>query len=98
MEPQVIPLNAVPSQTLSVTLAGQAFTLNVYQKSTGLFMDVYINDALIAGGVLGLNGVRIVRDAYLGVIGDFAFVDTQGSDDPTYTGLGSRWLLVYVNP
>ena len=24
------------------------------------------------------------------------FVDTQGGDDPYYTGFGERWFLVYV--
>lgn len=60
-----------------------------------LFMDVSVNDSLVLGGVLCRNQNLIIRNGYFGVLGDFAFVDTQGSDDPQYTGLGSRFLLVY---
>jgi hypothetical protein len=92
----VIPTNAVPNQTLSVNLAGQSCRINVYQKTTGLFVDLYVNDALIIGGVLGLNTVLIVRDGYFGFIGDLTFLDSQGLDDPISTGLGGRWSLVYI--
>lgn len=93
---QIIPTQAVPSQTLTATLAGQSCKINVYAKSTGLFLDIYVNDALIIGGVICLNGVKIVRDTYLGFIGDLAFFDTQGTDDPVSTGLGSRYELIYL--
>jgi hypothetical protein len=32
----------------------------------------------------------------MGFIGNLLFVDTQGSSDPTYDGLGSRFSLVYL--
>ena len=60
-----------------------------------LFMDVLVNGVLIIGGVLCLNQNLIVRNAYLGFVGDLSFVDTIGQDDPVYTGLGTRWLLTY---
>jgi len=102
---QLIPLQPVPNQTISVVLAAQACTIKIYQRSTGLYVDLYVNNVLIIGGVLGLNLVKIVRDAYLGFIGDLGFCDTQaptladGSiaySDPDYTGLGGRYQLVYL--
>lgn len=93
-----VPLQVAPSQILNVTLGGQPCTLRVYQKSTGLFVDLYVNGALIIGGVIGLNRTHIVRTAYLGFIGDLAFFDTQGADDPVYTGFGGRWILIYLEP
>ena len=50
------------------------------------------------GGVIAGNLNVIVRSAYLGFVGDLAFIDTQGSDDPVYTGLGARWILTYFAP
>lgn len=91
----IIPLVAAPSQSLTVTLAGQRVRLQVYQKAFGLFIDVYANDVLVIGGVAARNLVRVVRSAYLGFIGDFYFGDTQGTDDPAYTQLGTRFLLYY---
>lgn len=95
---QVIPLQATPAQTLNVTLNNQACTLNIYAKSTGLYIDVYVSNALIIGGVICQNLNRIVRDAYLGFVGDLIFNDTQGTSDPTYDGLGARYVLLYLTP
>ena len=92
----IVPVNAVANQTFDVQLGGQSCTLNIYQKPTGLFMDVLVNAVQIIGGVLCLNLNRIVFNAYLGFVGDFAFIDTQGSTDPVYTGLGARYVLAYI--
>lgn len=91
-----IPLQAVPSQTLSVLLAGQNCQIAVYQKSTGLFLSLSINDAPAVLGVLCRDRVRLVRQAYMGFVGDLAMIDTQGLSDPEYSGLGSRFQLAYV--
>lgn len=91
-----IPLQAVAAQTLNVSLSGQNCVINVYQKSVGLFLDLYIDDAPIVTAVLCHDRVRIVRDAYLGFIGDLFFADTQGVNDPVYTGLGAQFQFVYM--
>lgn len=92
----VVPLRAVPAQVLTINLANQSCRIVVQQKATGLFVDLYVNDALIIGGVIGRNADRMVRDAYLGFIGDLAWLDTQGADDPEASGLGTRWQLLYL--
>jgi hypothetical protein len=92
----VVPTIATPSQRLTARLGGQSCTIDVFQKSTGLFLDLYVNDALVIGGVIALNANRIVRDTYLGFVGDLAFFDTQGVEDPLASGLGVRWFLVYL--
>ena len=94
----IIPTTAVENQTLQVSLGSQATQLRIYQKAFGLFMDVLVNNVLIIGGVLCLNQNLIVRDAYLGFSGDLAWIDNQGSTDPIYTGLGSRYSLAYLTP
>ena len=93
---QIVPLQAVANQTLQVDLGGQACTLNVYQQAYGLYMDVLFGTSPIIQGVICLNGSLIVRSTYLGFIGDFVYMDTQGVSDPIYTGLGTRWLLLYL--
>ena len=92
-----IPILDVPSQTFQVQLSGQSCGINIYQKSTGLYCDVYVNDVLIVGGVLCLNLNLIVVDAYLGLIGDLVFYDNQGLNDPSTPGLGSRYQLLYLS-
>jgi hypothetical protein len=72
----------------------------VYIQINPVFLDLYVNDVAIVLGVLGRSNVRIVRDKYLGFIGDLFFYDTINTDlataqDPLINGLGSRWLLLY---
>lgn len=102
--PQIIPLRPLPAQTVTVNLNNQACTITVSQKSTGMFIDLYVDDSLIIGGVICQNENVIVRDAYLGFSGDLAFVDMQSlgnllvGADPVYTGLGTQFLLYYFLP
>lgn len=96
--PLVIPVQATPSQEVNAVLNSQQTTLRIYQKSTGMFMDVLLDGALVIGGVICLNDNVIIRSAYLGYLGDFAILDTQGSDDPYFTGLGTRWIVTYWFP
>ncbi len=93
-----IPLQPVPSQTLSVVLSGQNCQISVYQKSTGLYLDLKVDDAAIVTTVLCHDRVRLVRSAYLGFAGDLAFEDTLGQTDPQYDSLGSRFVLSYLEP
>jgi hypothetical protein len=91
-----IPLTTTPSQTLSVMLGGQNCQLAIRQKSTGVFLDVSVAGRPVVLSALCLDRVRLVRRQHLGFAGDLAFVDTQGRTDPQYTGLGTRYQLVYV--
>ncbi|MDL2169829.1 phage baseplate plug protein [Asaia sp. HumB] len=91
----IIPLAATPSQTLNVVLSGQNIRLDVQQRRTGIYLNVWQNETQVVSGTLALTGTYIVRAAYLGLPGDFAFIDLQGSDDPDYSGFGTRWFLFY---
>lgn len=99
----IIPLSAIPSQIVRAGLPTQQATITVYQKAPGLFLDLAVNDAPIITGVVCLDRVYIVRDAYLGFDGDLAFIDTMGITDaslrrdPDYTGLGGRFLLAWLS-
>lgn len=92
---QFIPISAVASQSFTIQLGSQNCLINIYQKNTGLFFDLYINEQPCVLTVLCLNLVGLVRESYYGFVGQLAFVDLQGTSDPTYDGLGSRYQLVY---
>lgn len=94
----IIPLSPVASQVVSVLLGSQRVRMKVFQKRPGLFMDLYVNDALLLPGIPCRDRVFMVRDAYLNFQGDLAFEDQAGTDDPYYTGLGDRFLLTYWPP
>lgn len=92
----IVPTSPVPNQTMTVTLGGQVCQIDLLQKPSGLYMNLYVNNTVIIQGVICQNINRIVRDLYLGFIGDFFFNDAQGLTDPYYTGLGTRYELVYL--
>ena len=94
---QIVPLQAIPSQVLNISLGGQNCTIAVKQQAYGLFLDLYVNNTLIVGGVICQNANKIVRDLYFGFLGDLAFIDNSGlNSDPYYTGLGTTYSLCYL--
>ena len=94
---QSVPLSPLASQQIGVALGGQSCTIRVYQKTTGLFLDLYVDSNLIVGGVICKNRTLLVRTPYLGFQGDLGFYDSQGSFDPVYSGLGARFQLIYLS-
>lgn len=108
---QIVPLAPNPNQTLQIVLAGQNCSIELrsldgYATTDTVSFDgaqPYIAFTLDVSGVSitrtqnCLNRKRLlINRQYLGFVGDFMFIDTQGQDDPQYTGLGTRWQLVYI--
>lgn len=93
---QVIPLINVPYQVFSVTLANQRCKITLYQKAEGLFLDLAVGTTQIVTSMICRDRVKLLRYPYLGFIGNLAFIDTQGTNDPEYTGFGSRYKLSYL--
>lgn len=94
---QLIPLQAVPSQTLAVTLARQPAQIAVRQNGDALYFDLLVGDKAIIRSRICLDRARLLLGtAYRGFVGDFAFVDLQGRSNPNFTGLGSRYQLYYL--
>lgn len=95
----VIPVQPVAAQQLSVILAAQSVDITLRQLATGLFMDLQSNGREIVGLVICQDKNRIVRDLYLGFAGDLFFYDnTDAGEDPHFTGLGTRFSLIYLGP
>lgn len=93
---QIIPVQSVPNQTFSILLANQPCQITLTTRSRGLYADLVIANEPLRLGVKCENKNRLIRYGYLGFIGDLWFFDTQGSLDPVYTGLGSRYLFEYL--
>jgi hypothetical protein len=93
--PQVIPLQPVPNQTTQVILNNQSCQIDIWQSPDAMFFSLSVNDGEVVSGQICQNLNLLIRAPYLGFDGDFLFTDTQGSSDPIYTGLGTRYLLFY---
>lgn len=92
---QIIPISAVPSQSFTIKLGNQNCAIKIYQLQTGLYFDLSVDGNVIITSMICLNLVGLVREKYLGFIGQFVFFDTKGTADPNYDELGSRYQLFY---
>lgn len=92
-----IPIQPVPNQTLAVTVARQAAQIALRQMGGELFFSLTAGGNSIIRTRICRDRQRVLLDArYQPFVGDFAFVDMQGAEDPTYQGLGSRFVLYYL--
>jgi len=90
-----IPLVAEPSQMLNVILGSQNCEISVYQKTTGMFIDLIVDGNPVLNARICRNMVNLVTQPYLPFAGALFFSDSKGDNDPDYTGLGSRFYLIY---
>lgn len=91
-----IPIKPVPNQNLSFVLGGQEVSLSLttrYQEQ--LYMSINVNGSDIVINRLCLNLIPLITVDYLPMKGNLVFLDKEGNSSPHYTGLGSRYLLVY---
>ena len=84
------------SQSISVDLAGQQCVVRLIQRESFLYMDLTVNGTPLIQGVPCLYGNKMVRYSYLGFSGDLVFMDNEGEQDPSYDGLGGRYVLYYI--
>jgi len=93
-----IPVSAGINQKLTVVLGGQLCSISIYENNLGLFMDLSVNNTNIQAGVICQNNNPMFASLYLGFYGQLKWVDTQGSSDPTLSGLGTRYKLYWLRP
>lgn len=93
---QTITIEPKKSQVLSLVLAGQKCEIRLIQRESFMYMDLTLNDKEITQGIPCLYGNKMVGYSHLGFKGDLTFIDNNGQSDPYYQGLGSRFLLYYL--
>jgi hypothetical protein len=51
---QIVPLAAVPNQTLTISLSEQFCTIRVYQRTStnAVYLDLSVSDQLVMGGMV----------------------------------------------
>lgn len=91
-----ISLEPVKEQTVNVSLNQQQCSIRLVQRESAIYMDLSVNDVPLIQGVPCLYANKMVRYSYLGFSGDLIFLDSQGTSDPSYEGLGGRFKLFYM--
>jgi hypothetical protein len=92
-----VPLDAVASQSVAVTLGTQPCVIVLRQLGARQYISVSWNGTVLCSNVLVVNLSAIIRAEYTGFVGDLAAIDLQGDEAPQYDGWGTRWLLLF-NP
>lgn len=93
---QIQAINS-PNQSLSVVLAQQNAQIVIRQNGGNIYFDLKVDDSPIVVGRLCQDRQRLLLDAkYRGFIGDFVWFDINGTNRPFYTGIGSRYFLMYL--
>lgn len=82
----VVPLQPIPNQSVSFMLNNTAYTVDVDSMRGELYISVWR-----AGEYVLRN--RALR-SYAPVGFGLQLVDSEGTEDPGYTGLGTRWFLL----
>ncbi len=83
---KVIPIKPEPNQSLFVRLGPYNYSLEIITRLGYQYITVAVNSAILVSN-------RALR-SFAPIEGDLVLVDTQGSDDPTWEQLGSRFKLV----
>ena len=96
MNVQTISLQQVAAQQIEVPLNKQPCIIRVCQRDDDIYVDLYVNGEAVVLGALARDRVGLTRHSHLPFKGELLFVDTHGSEDPQYTGLGDRWRLLYL--
>lgn len=83
-----VPLDTVPNQNMSTSLNGETWDITLETRLDRLYISL---GNRTQGRVLE-NRVCLDREP---VTGGFMFVDLNGTNDPVFTELGSRYVLVW---
>ena len=93
---KTVSIEPLKSQTVSVQLGGQQCQIRLVQRPSAIYLDLTVNGNPIIQGVPCYYGNKIVRYSYLGFRGDLVFLDSAGTSDPQWDGLGIRYPLYYL--
>lgn len=90
----IVTLDKFPNQSIKVELDGKDCNLTFITRDGKLYLDEFsVNGINIINGIVCLNGNNLLSLSKFK--GKLYFKDTQGDEDPYFSGLNDRWLLFY---
>lgn len=90
-----VPVQNIPAQSFGIVLDDQDCRITIYTRGEDLYLDLEKNNEEIYKGVICRSFVNLTPYVYRGFSGSLYFLDTVGEQDPVYTGLGNRFVLIY---
>lgn len=92
-----IPIRAIPSQSFMSVINDVAFTFHFYQREGSMYCDLNVDDNPIWYGLICHDRTPMKERRTTIFSGNLMFVDLEGTEDPTYPKLDSRFVLVYIS-
>ncbi|MGV7078500.1 phage baseplate plug family protein [Testudinibacter sp. P80/BLE/0925] len=91
-----IPLQPIPAQRLSCSLGGQNLDISLTTRlHNQVYISIFADSKPVVINRLCLNLAPIIGTDYLPINGNLVFADSQGHNDPEWSGLGSRYKLYW---
>lgn len=94
---RLIPLQAMPNRSLSVTIGNDRWTLTIKQALTSMIADIALNDELLLRGIRFCAGTPLIPYRHLQGSGNFLLL-IAAEELPDWQLFGSSQQLVYVAP
>lgn len=97
----IIPLQAVPNQTLSVQLNSISFDILISDCNGVMAVSISANNTPLITGQRAVNGFPILPHAYLEAgIGNFTFISANDSEQeyPYWDRFDTDLSFIYVSP
>lgn len=91
--PQNVPLQAIPSQSFSITLDGNLFEIGMHVTNGCMSTSMIINGVDVIDNVRTVAGSPLIPSKYQEA-GNFMFL-TQNQALPDYTQFGTSQVLLY---
>lgn len=96
-----IPLSPLPNQEFMIVLGKHNCTINIYQRGSFLYLDLFVNNQLIQQGALIVPKASLVTVGSALFSGQLRIIDKErkplDQEPPNYLGLGSRYELYYLS-
>lgn len=94
---EVIALQAIPNQSLTLLLNGNRWALTIKQAESSMLVDVSLNDVPMLQGIRICPGTPIIPYRYLQANGNFMLL-VDNEQLPGWRQFGASQILVYVPP
>jgi hypothetical protein len=98
---ELIPLQAVPNQTLSVQIDNNSFDIQIQDCGGIMAASIVVNNVPLITGARAVNGFPIIPYAYLETnVGNFTFIASNDSQNeyPYWDRFNTDLQFVYVSP
>jgi len=93
---QIIPLEKIPRQSLTVQLDGLRYELRIVDIGGMMAIDVRIDDALVISGHRLLGNSPVIPYRYMESTGGNFMVVTADDEFPMWTEFGGTQYMTYM--